>query len=347
MGHRAILDAVCGEARRRNGSAVAVTFDRHPRAVITPESAPLLLMSREEKLRELRTAGVEVLVELPFTPEFSRTRPEDFVEQVIVQKVGAAAVVEGHDHGFGRGRSGDASTLQALSARFGFEFIEVGPQFVDGAPVSSTRLRGLIAEGRVEDAMRLLGRSYGLLGEVVRGDGRGREIGFPTANVRPDAPDKLLPGNGVYAVRARIDAGWVEGVANIGSRPTFGGTGRSVEVHILDFSGDLYGRGIELAFLSRLREERKFEGVPGLVAQIHEDVKVARQRLKATSLPQGHIAAWRRRTKTLTTEVSFAADEGREARAVEDAPDARDGYGLLGGADRAPHGQDPASHGAF
>ncbi|MSS70782.1 MAG: bifunctional riboflavin kinase/FAD synthetase [Candidatus Latescibacteria bacterium] len=291
LGHRAILDTVCREARRRNGSSVAITFDRHPRSVIAPESAPLLLMSREEKLRELRTAGVEVLIELPFTLEFSRTKPEVFVEQLIVRKIGAVAVVEGDDHGFGRGRKGDVSTLQALSGRFGFEFIQVGPKFVDGAPVNSTRLRDLIAAGRMEDAIRLLGRPYGLLGEVVRGDGRGREIGFPTANVRPDAPDKLLPGNGVYAVQVRLDERCMGGAANVGSRPTFDGAGRSVEVHLFDFSGDLYGRDIEVAFLSRLREERKFDGVQGLVAQIHEDVKVARQRLKAISLSQGHIAA--------------------------------------------------------
>lgn len=291
LGHRAILHVVCREARRRNGSTVAITFDRHPRSVIAPESAPLLLMSREEKLRELRAAGIDVLIELPFTQEFSHTKPEDFVEQVIVRKIGAMAVVEGHDHGFGRGRRGDVSTLQALSGRFGFEFIQVEPQFVDGAPVSSTRLRDLVAAGRMEDAIRLLGRPYGLLGEVVRGDGRGREIGFPTANVRPDAPDKLLPGNGVYAVRVRLDERWMGGAANVGSRPTFGGTGRSVEVHLFDFSGDLYGRGIEVAFLSRIREERKFGGVPDLVAQIHEDVQIARQRLKAISPPQDHVAA--------------------------------------------------------
>jgi riboflavin kinase/FMN adenylyltransferase len=291
LGHRAILDTVCREARRRDGSAVAITFDRHPRSVLAPESAPLLLMSREEKARELRASGIDALIELPFTLEFSRTKPEDFVEQVIVRGVGAVAVVEGDDHGFGRGRKGDVSTLQALSGRFGFEFIQVGPKFVDGAPVSSTRLRDLISAGRMEDAVRLLGRPYGLLGEVVRGDGRGRGIGFPTANVRPDATDKLLPGHGVYAVRVRLDERWMGGAANLGSRPTFSGTGRSIEVHIFDFSGDLYGRQIEVAFLSRLREERKFDGVPALVAQIHEDVKVARQRLKALSSPQGHIAA--------------------------------------------------------
>jgi riboflavin kinase/FMN adenylyltransferase len=209
------------------------------------------------------------------------------VEQVIVRQVGAAAVVEGHDHGFGRGRSGDASTLQALGARFGFEFIEVGPQLVDGAPVSSTRLRGLIAAGQMEEASRLLGRPYRLLGEVVRGDGRGREIGFPTANVGPDAPDKLLPGDGIYVVRARIDATWMGGAANVGLRPTFGGAGRTVEVHVLDFSGDLYGRGIEVEFLSRLREEQKFDKIADLVAQIREDVKVARQRLKDVLLREG------------------------------------------------------------
>jgi riboflavin kinase/FMN adenylyltransferase len=192
-------------------------------------------------------------------------------------------VVEGHDHGFGRGRSGDASTLQALSVRLGFQFIQVGPQFVEGVPVSSTRLRDLISEGQVEEAAQLLGRHYGLLGEVGHGEGRGRRIGFPTANVRPDTPDKLLPGDGVYAVRVLIDGARMGGVANIGSRPTFGGKGRTLEVHALGFTGDLYGRCVEVTFLSRIREERKFGGVPELVAQIREDVEVARQRLALTA----------------------------------------------------------------
>lgn len=287
VGHQAILDTVCREARRRKGSAIAVTFDRHPQSVIAPESAPLLLLSQDEKLREMGASGIDVLIELPFTLEFSRTKPEDFVEQVIVRQAGAVAVVMGHDHGFGRGRSGDASTMQALGARFGFEVVEVGPLLVDGAPVSSTRLRGLIAAGRLEEASRLLGRAYGLLGEVVRGDSRGREIGFPTANVRPDILDKLLPGDGVYVVRARIEATWMEGVANVGLRPTFSGTGRSVEVHVLDFAGDLYGRGVEVEFLSRLRGERKFDRVSDLVAQIREDVKAARHYLKAASPRKG------------------------------------------------------------
>ena len=279
QGHRAILETVCVEAEQRSGSSVAITFDKHPRSVLTPESAPPLLMSREEKHREIESTGIDLLIEIPFTLAFSRTSPEDFIEKFHVRLLSAAFVVVGVDHGFGRDRKGNAGTMKELGSRFGFEVIEVGARFFEGIPISSTRVRSKIAGGEVEAVPRLLGRSYGMIGEVVPGDRRGREIGFPTANLKPDEPDKLLPGDGVYVVRAKIDTAWVGGVANIGTRPTFDGEGRGVEVHLLDFSGDLYGRQVELEFLYRLRNEKKFSSVSNLISQIQEDVKSARSRL--------------------------------------------------------------------
>ena len=282
QGHRAILETVCKEAEQRSGCSVAITFDKHPRSVLTPESAPPLLMSREEKHREIEATGIDLLIEIPFTLAFSKTSPEEFIEKFHVRLLSAAFIVVGVDHAFGRDRKGNVGMMKELGARFGFEVIEVEPRFFEGIPISSTRVRSKIAGGEVKEVSSLLGRSYGLIGEVVPGDSRGREIGFPTANLKPDEPDKLLPGDGVYVVRAKIDTSWIGGVANIGIRPTFDGEGRGVEVHLLDFSGDLYGRRVELEFLVRLRNERKFSSVSNLSSQIREDVKSARSLLRKT-----------------------------------------------------------------
>jgi riboflavin kinase/FMN adenylyltransferase len=287
LGHRAILDALCREAARHRGTAIVLTFDRHPRAVLQPDAAPPILLSREERLREMRAAGIGLLVELPFTLEFSRMPPEVFIRDLLAGVLGARGVVEGRDHRFGRQRSGDVSMLQALGPGLGFDVIRVDPVLIEGAPVSSTRIRGLISSGQVESASDLLGRPYGVPGRVVSGDRRGREIGYPTANVRPDDPAKLLPPDGVYLVGFRLGSETLHGLANLGLRPTFGEGGRGLEVHLLDFTGDLYGQQTEVRFLSRIREERKFDGVPSLVAQIQDDIRSARGIIAPSSTPPG------------------------------------------------------------
>lgn len=279
LGHQAILKVVRHEARRRSGSAVVLTFDRHPKAVLSPGSAPLALLGPREKRDVLRATGIDGLIELPFTEDLAGTSPEEFVDRVIVRGVGAVVVVMGHDHRFGRGRSGDFSTVRSIGKQFGLEVIRVDPTVVDGVVVSSTRVRDLVSSGAVAEATRLLGRPYGLVGEVVEGDGRGHRIGFPTANIVPEVPQKLLPPDGVYVVQVADGQSLRGGVCNIGTRPTFGGQGRRVEAHLLDFEGDLYGRTLAVHFLSRIREERRFDSPESLLGQIKKDIGAARQRL--------------------------------------------------------------------
>lgn len=277
LGHRAILDTVFRETRRRDGSSVVLTFDRHPQAVLSSGLAPPMILSRQEKREALDATGLETLIELPFTEELARTPPDVFVKKVLVEGIGCSAIVMGHDHRFGRGGAGEITMMRGLGLEMGFDVLEVGPTMVGGIPVSSTRLRRSISEGDVVESAALLGRPYSLRGEVVRGDGRGGVIGIPTANVRPDSAEKLLPADGVYAVRVQTEGEGFAGVCNIGQRPTFGGVGRTVEVHLLDFSGDLYGRSVDVLFHSRLRPERRFPDANGLVRQIQADITAARQ----------------------------------------------------------------------
>ncbi len=277
-GHRSLVEAAVRQARERRGTAVALTFDPHPSRVLSPDRAPSTLMTLDQRAEALAALGIECLAVLPFTFELSRESAADFARKVLREAMGARVVVVGENFRFGRGREGD---LAALGESLGFAVLGTPPVVHEGAPISSTRIREALARGAVRAARDMLGRRFFVDGTVVRGVGRGREIGLPTANLA--VLNETLPARGVYACRCRElgEAGGAlhPAVVNIGHRPTFGGGALSVEAHLLDFDGDLYGRALRIEFEERLREERTFAGPEALVAQVRDDVARARRML--------------------------------------------------------------------
>ncbi len=287
-GHRAIVDTVVQRARALAGTSIVYTFDPHPRRILRPEDAPSLLTTLDQKIELLEQAGVDVLIVEPFSFEFAKMSAEDFIRQSIHARIAPLEVYVGYDFHFGRDREGSMRMLTEMGPLLGFSVTIIPEVTMEQGDVNSTRIRELLAEGRMETANAMLGRPYTVRGAVTRGDARGRELGFPTANLDPE--NDILPAHGVYAGRVRfLDEGeparekvW-PAVANVGTRPTFHDGGRVLaEAHLIDFDGDLYGRRIELAFVHRLRPERRFDGVDALRAQIRADVLEARRRLEAT-----------------------------------------------------------------
>jgi riboflavin kinase/FMN adenylyltransferase len=277
-GHQAIIATLKKEARARKGSATVVTFDPHPQAVLQrPDKPPVqILTTTEEKIALLQRENVERLLVIPFTLEFSRTSSEIFVREILHRRAGLQAMVIGHDHGFGKDREGDFATLQRLGNELGFAVREVPPFEVNGVTLSSTKVREALLNGEVEKAAEYLGRAYTWRGGVERGDQRGRLLGFPTANLRPIEESKLTPANGVFAVWIEIekpehDPKKYPAMMNIGMRPTFGKLTRTIEAHLLDFSGDLYGMTLNIHFVARLRSEKKFDSPQALIAQLQRD----------------------------------------------------------------------------
>jgi len=278
-GHRAVLDLLRRRAGELGGLETAVvTFDPHPLAVVAPEHAPRLLTGIGHRLELLEAEGVDVAAVVTFDEEIRLLTPAAFAAGVLAGALQARLVVVGEDFRFGRHRLGNVASLAELGDAHGFA-AEILPLVGGEAPISSTRVRALVAAGEVEEAAVALGRPHELRGTVVPGDGRGRTLGFPTANVALD-PGLAVPRNGVYAVRAgRPGEGWQPGVANVGTRPTFGGGEAGLEVHLLGEPGDLYGATLRVAFISRLRDERPFVGGAELAVQIEADIAAARRRL--------------------------------------------------------------------
>lgn len=272
-GHQFILDELKRQAARIGGITTVVTFHPHPRLVLHRDDRPPLkiLTTPEEKIDILASLGIDRLVILPFTVEFSKTGSIEFVRRFLWQGVGFQVFVIGHDHGFGKNREGDVHTLQELAQELGFGVVEVPPYTVDGVVVSSTKVRRLLQEGRVAEAAKLLGRPYRLEARVVTGEGRGRQLDFPTANLKPLAEDKLVPGDGVYAVFVYLDGEQHSGMLNIGVRPTFGGDQKTIEVHVHDFDSDLGGQILRVDFIQRIRDERHFPSPDLLQQQLRED----------------------------------------------------------------------------
>ena len=273
-GHVKIIERIRRGASERAGTPVVLTFDPHPPRVLRPDKAPPLLMTMEQKLAALDRAGVQGVAIVRFTEELSQWEPEVFVRRVLVDWLRVAEVWVGADFLFGRNRSGNFTLLRSLGQQHGFRAEKIDPIRYKDFIVSSTRIRRLVAEGRVEEAGALLGRHYAIGGEVVEGARRGRELGFPTANLA--TPNDLIPPHGVYATFITLDGIVRPSVTNIGVRPTFGDLSRpGVETHVLGFSGDLYGRRAEVAFVQRLRDERRFPDVDALREQIGADVRRA------------------------------------------------------------------------
>jgi riboflavin kinase/FMN adenylyltransferase len=274
LGHRAILGTAVARARARGLQAVACTFDPHPMEVLQPGRAPLPITTLDERLALIGPTGIDGSVVLGFDRAMAAVEPEAFVRTTLLGLLRAQEIVVGFNHTFGRGAGGNAKLLRTLGDTLGFQAHVVPPLTLDGVPVSSTEIRGALQQGDVERAARFLGRAYDVAGDVVQGAGRGRTLGFPTANVAPERP--LLVKTGVYACRVERDGASLEAVANVGVRPTFGDLGLALEVHLLDFTGDLYGERLRVAFTRRLRDERKFPSVEALREQIAADVEAAR-----------------------------------------------------------------------
>ena len=276
LGHRAIVERARALAISLAGEVVAFTFHPHPVARLAPERAPAQVLSLGGRLRGLAALDVAGVVVAHFTRAFSCIEAGAFVEDVLVGGLGVAGVVVGHDLRYGHDRMGNAATMVEAGRARGFAVEVVEPILVGGERVSSSAVREALETGQVERAARLLGRPHRVRGRVRQGDRRGAGLGFPTANLLPRGG--MLPPDGVYAVSATVDGGALEfpAVANLGTNPTFGGVARRLEVHLLDFSGDLYGRSLEVGFARRLRGEQRFGSVEDLVAQIGADVSAAR-----------------------------------------------------------------------
>jgi riboflavin kinase / FMN adenylyltransferase len=278
LGHRALVEAAKARADATGSRTVGMFFDPHPTRVLAPERAPTLLTTPARRTELLREAGCDDVVVKTFDSEFASTAPRVFVEEILVRACNARCVVTGPDFQFGRGRAGNIDTLRALGEEYGFEVLVVPPALYQGEPSSSTRVRCALADGDVGSAAAMLTRLHDTEGVVVQGDRRGRTLGFPTANLDPD--ETLHPKDGVYlvAVRDLTAARSHLGVANLGTRPTVA-AGRSVEVHLFDFDGDLYGHRLRVGYAARLRDEQRFPNVDALRAQIERDVAEARRML--------------------------------------------------------------------
>jgi riboflavin kinase/FMN adenylyltransferase len=274
-GHLKIIERVRRGAEERGSTAVAMTFDPHPSKIVRPDKAPPLLMTHQQKLEALARGGMHGVAIVRFTPELAQWDPEMFVRSVLVEWLHVAEVWVGANFLFGHDRSGNFSLLRSLGARYGFRAEKIDPVRYKDFVVSSTRVRRLVSEGRVDEAGALLGHYYALDGTVVQGQKRGRELGFPTANLCPE--NELIPPAGVYATTANIDGMAYPSLTNIGTRPTFeSGEENIIETHVLDMNKDIYGAKLRLGFVQRLRDEKKFDGTDALKAQIEADRARAR-----------------------------------------------------------------------
>jgi riboflavin kinase/FMN adenylyltransferase len=283
VGHQKIFRTVIDRARALGGTSVCYTFDPHPQRVLAPDRCPPLIVTPRKKLALIGAEGIAITVVEAFTQAFSRQGAEEFIRHILFGRLHPVEVYVGHDFHFGKGREASFATLEDLGARLRLRVEVIEEVTIDGAEVSSSRIRRLVAAGQVEEAARLLGRAFTLEGLVEPGAGRGRAMGIATANLAIE--NELLPADGVYAIFGRLgeegataaEGVLIPGVANIGFAPSFGGTRRTVEAHLLDVDRDLYGLPLEILLLARLRDERKFPDAGSLVAQIRKDIEAARR----------------------------------------------------------------------
>ncbi len=280
LGHQLIFRRLSEEARRENCPAVVISFEPHPKMVLHPERRPFyLITSPEEKIGLLANLNMDTLILIPFSLEYARTTAEEFVRGVLWEKLHIRKIIIGHDYTFGRGKEGNEAFLTALGGKLGFAVEVMNAVKVGETTVSSTRIREALLAGEVGFAATLLGRPYNLGGRVVAGHHRGVELGFPTANIKPDK--ELVPPRGVYAVQVLLEGRRLPGVLNIGFNPTFADQELSIEVHIFDFNEDIYGKTLDILFIERLRDEVRFASPGELIAQIDRDIAQARKILHA------------------------------------------------------------------
>ena len=279
-GHQTILARLTEVAKTSNGQSVLITYWPHPRTVVSNDSQDLkLLTTLDEKIDLLSQAGVDHLVVIPFTRSFSQLSSEEYIRQILMEKIGTKKLVIGYDHRFGRDREGGFEYIKAHQSEYGFEVEEIPRHDVEAVGVSSSKIRTALTDGNIQTANRFLGRPYSLTGTIVKGRQLGRTIGFPTANMQVDDANKLVPANGVYAVEVLYAGQVLAGMLNIGFRPTVAGTNQTIETYIFNFDKDIYGEHLTLRFREFLRPEQKFEGLPALVAQLKQDEESARRHL--------------------------------------------------------------------
>lgn len=273
-GHQAIFENLIAAASKKNLQSVIVTFDPHPRKVLSPDSQNLrLLTSLDEKIEIFQRVGVDTVLVIHFSREFSKLSYVEFVEDILVNKLKVREMVIGHDHHFGRNREGGLRNLIDLGEKHGFGVGQVAPLRANEQIISSSLIREYLEDGEVEQANAFLGRSYGIKGRVIKGDGRGKEIGYPTANIQPHDPDKVIPRRGVYAVEVDYGNDRFKGMMNIGYRPTFNFDPLTLEVHIFNFGVQIYGEVLSIYFKKFIRQEKKFNSVQQLKAQLDQDKK--------------------------------------------------------------------------
>ena len=275
IGHQGLLKEVKKRADKMSGTSVVLTFEPHPLKVLKEKKIPLITPF-ERKIELIEKLGIDVVICLPFTREFSKVSAREFVEEILLKKIGMKEIVVGYDYTFGHKREGNIDLLKKLGDELGFKVCILGPILVDNMIVSSTRIRNLIMEGELEKVKTLLNRYYQVSGEVIAGHDRGgRLLGFPTANLK--LVNEVFPKNGVYVVEVIYNNKVYGGVTNIGFKPTFGNDALSVETHILDFDQNIYGKKIKLNFIKRLRNEKRFSSIEALAAQIKRDIEEARK----------------------------------------------------------------------
>ncbi len=278
LGHQAIFRKVVARAEEINGTSIAFTFEPHPLKVLAPDRSPRLLNTFHGKMQLFERACIQIVICAHFNRMFADQNPEDFARDVLHRLIGVREVYVGYDYAFGKGREGSIESLKTMGERYGFTVGIIEPVKVGSSIVSSSSVRDLLSQGKVEDAALLLGRSYSIEGEVVHGAHRGQTLGFPTANLK--TANEVIPAFGVYAVVADVGGRSVKGVASIGIRPTFDSGPVSIEVYLFDVHEDLYGEAVNLSFIKRLRGEEKFANADALIRQIRKDVQDARDVLK-------------------------------------------------------------------
>ncbi len=278
LGHQKLIRLLAEKKKQYHGSSYVITFEPHPQLVLKTKSKPIaILTTLEEKIEILQQFDVDYLLVLPFTNELAQLSGESYIKSFLCQRLGLVDVVIGYDHSFGYHRSGNMKLLQRLAEECHFQVDVVEPFVLAGQPVKSRSIREMIDLGQVDLAQQFLGRPYQLSGWVIAGEGRGRKINFPTANLQANHPHKLIPGDGIYAVQVVVDGKKYNGAVSIGFRPTFASTNKTIEANIFDFDGDLYGQTITLQFIQRLRDEVKFSSVDQLISQMQNDVQLAQQ----------------------------------------------------------------------
>jgi riboflavin kinase / FMN adenylyltransferase len=278
-GHQKILETLFTVSKEKNADPVVLTFASHPRKVLYPATPPRILTTKSEKIKAILECGIGNIIMLQFNKEMSNMHADDFLK-MIIDKIGISHLVVGYDHAFGKDRNGNLNYLSDISRKLGFGVTRVEPRNFHSTPISSSWIRAEIEDGNIALANILLSRRYSLFGEVVKGEGRGTRIGFPTANIVPEDPDKVIPKDGVYAVKVVIDNSVKkDGMLNIGTNPTFSNTERTIELNIFNFDNDIYGKILEIDFYDRLRDEVKFDSPELLKEQLYKDKISVKEKL--------------------------------------------------------------------